>query len=380
MNLQTHPEIFERHPELAALVDMLLEAEVAYLDFKKTHERAHKDHPDVKKRQYQGRAKCYAKIAKYYKGGTWHFPPSNPTTGKAFEHELHRVLALTPDKVIIDLYKGSTLNSLKTGSEKFDITDKAVNVKEPENEPKQPAVLGELSNQLAQLQDTVSNIKTTPASDGNGNINQKMLEMQMLFDKQLSELKHSADLKEKQLVWERKEENYEREIKELKEEISILEEEISESSNALNGLAAEHQQKHIEDNTFGKVAERFGVKLITGILSENPTILKKGLGMTDADIQEWISKDVNQAKSVGDADVQSEDASGFKRKSEADQFAGLSDDHVEGIKTIIAFCKQIGPESFKKVYEVFVSLQDETNGMLNENMAKQLILTASTQQ
>ncbi|MFY9308095.1 MAG: hypothetical protein WAQ28_03490 [Bacteroidia bacterium] len=372
MNLQTHPEIFERHPELAALVDMLLDAELEYKDFKKAHEKANKDHPDIKKRTYQGRAKSYGKIAKYYKAGTWHFPPSNPMLGSDFEKELDRVLALKPDKITIDLYKGSTLSSLKTDSRKFDITDHAVDVKEPESETKLNG-LGEFNQQLTLLQDTVNKMKSTPQVDSDGKLNVQLTEMQRQFDMQLLEMKHSSALREKEFMWERKEEKYLREIEDLKEEIVYLEEELEENNNALNGITEEREKKHIEENSFGRVIERLGTKVLTGILVENPTILKKGLGMTDADIQEWISKDV---KSVDGAEEQprAEDNSGFKKKSPSnDIFAGLDGNYLEGVQQILGFCKQIGPEAFQKVYEIFCCLQDEKTGMLDDEMAKRLM-------
>lgn len=378
MNLQTHPEVFEKHPELASLVDVLLKAGAEYNTFKKNYEKANKDHPDVRKRQYTGRAKCYAKISKYYKNGAWQFPPSNPIVGEEFEVELHRILSLNPDKIIIDIHKGSTANSLKTDTKTFDLTAQAANATEPLEVVHQPQMLGELNNSLLALQQTVEKLKTTNPLDASGNVNAQIAEMQRSFDSQLADIKHQTAIKEKQLEWEKKEDSYKREIQDLKDEVEYLEEEIEEGKQALNGLAEEKEQKHVEDNAMGTVALRFLGKVVNGVLAENPTILKKGLGMTQADIDEWLKNDVNKGEAKIE-NTENKDESSFKRKdtsASTDQFAGLTKEHKEGLEIVLAFCKQIGSESFAKVYQIFGALQDEKTGMLNEDMAKRLMITS----
>jgi sugar-specific transcriptional regulator TrmB len=147
------------------------------------------------------------------------------------------------------------------------------------------------------------------------------------------------------------------------EYIEELEEELEESEGELNGLQEESTKE--KETPFGEIVlGRVLVQAGENLLKSNPKILKIGLGLSDEEVKRIFSKEQEQL-GTGKAN----DSSSFSETQSDNDFAGLDEKHIQGIKDLNQFFKQLNVSDFKKLYTIDCLLQDTKTGMLNIDLA-----------
>lgn len=279
----------------------------------------------------------HAIISDFYKEGRWEQTPNTLKPGKeAFIRELAKILdTRDPDAIRIEIYKGKAKTKKSIPIFKQEVYFTNVPEKDKNNEE---ALHGAYDKKVEEAR-----------KSGSSELQMELLRKE--FEYKLAEQRHQAEI-----------DKLRKEIEERDKTIEELNEELDEAEGELNGIEEEKEASAAEI-----LISRVLTQSAENLLKQNPKIMKIGLGLTDEDIKKIFDDDVPKLEEG----KSSADSSSFSENK--DDFAGLDEKHVQGIKELTGFFKQISAEEFRKLYTIDCILQDSQTGMLNKELSDKLL-------
>lgn len=372
MKSQSETELLSRYPELDDIARRLgdSEDEAAKINAERStgwDSGSFKKKPDKKNSDH-------FLISDFHKEGRWQGTIFTPKPGRELFIELASSIINSrhPDALKVGLYNGKNKGTaLPTENVVVPLTETGYEIKlqEETNSEKKEVSLKGLDEGLESYKNQMQEFSNNP------NYNQSDLRIQLIqkdFDTRLKDISFQA---EKNKIIDQ----YEAQIKELKEnildhesEIEDLEEQLAEHHGTLGSLneQIEKQQDPPTVEILAKVAQR----ALTGVLQTQPKFTSAITGLSEDELKGIWLKENPQLESP-----QANSASASFDENVESGFEGKTPQHIEAIKTIYRFCKQIPMESLKKLGTVFTSISSEA-GDLDHAMCDKVIAFIYSQQ
>jgi len=360
-------QLFKRFPELEEIANRLDESE------KKTKEKndaISKKPSEFTEGMKPKRIPIYhpehCVISDTYNEGRWDKTPYTPKPGKeAFLQDIAKAIeGRKAEGIRIKIYNGKLCKGEPVyKTDVYFIEDVPI-----EETKKSNAVSSEgLGDVMQKFDQSLEKINANPGSNSHYEI--KLLRKD--FEAQLKQKEHEAEIKELKHLHTQEIKELQDNIEELKEEVEYLEEDLDDKEGELSGLQNKEHKASFGEVMLARVVTQAGENL----LKNNPNLLKIGLGLTDEEIKE-VWKNSGEQKKI---ESKGEDNSSFETTA-TDEYAGLDEKQVQGIKDVVLFLKQLPFEDFRKIYTIFAHMQDRQSEKLNHALADQFIHLIKTTQ
>lgn len=354
-------EIFKKYPDIEDIAIRLEESEKETKERNKS--RGKENNEPVQNNEGNNKRVFYycaehAVISHFYKESRWEQTPYTLKAGReAFLKDLAKILETrNPDAIKVQIYKGKTRKTDPAYSKDIYLSE---NQPEETNNNQDNSGIGSL---VKKFDESLNETKKVPH---NANFQIELLRKE--FEAQLKEQQHSSEIKELKQQHQNEVNELQYIINEKDEYIEELEDELDENEGELSGFREESEKE--KSTPFGEIIlGRVLVQAGENLLKQNPKILKIGLGLSDDEITKIFEKETQKLE-AGKAG----DNSGFSETAATDDYAGLDEKHVQGIKDLIQFFKQIKIEEFKKLFTIDCVLQNPKTGMLNEELADKVL-------
>ena len=261
-----------------------------------------------------------------------------------------------PDAIKVQIFKGKTRKTDPAYSKDIYLS---------ENQPEENANDNENSGIGSLVKKFDESLSKTKKNPHNANFQIELLRKE--FESQLKEQQHGSEIKELKQQHQNEVNEFQYILKEKDEYIEELEDELDEYEGELSGFQEESQKK--KETPFGEIIlSRVLVQAGENLLKQNPKILKIGLGLSDDEVKKLFEKEPQKLEAG-----KSNDNSGFSEAQATEDYSGLDEKHVQGIKDLLHFFKQIKIEEFKKLFTINCLLQDTKTGMLKVELADKVL-------
>lgn len=304
-----------------------------------------------------------------FKHGGWERMAQLPKAGKkAYEDLLWTIVqSREPDGLHIDIQTGKTRRSVIDFTVFLNKSDEVVKQMEAAD-PKSAEVLNGIFE--AKLQHFKNEIEQNKAGNPSS-----VEAITFKFEKEIMRLENERKIDSLMREYQSQIDAKDREIEELESEIEELEDQIAEQDGELGGLADKLEEKQ-KTPSIQKILAGAAEAAVTNLVVKNPSILKKGFGMSDEAIKEIVAEmqdNANKLESATDTNQNNGDAS-FKEAS-GDDYSGYSTEHAEALKSLISVIKSFDLNQFKLFYHVAIfCCEDTDNGtVLSEEKTKKII-------
>lgn len=384
MKYRDHQELYKDFPEIRELAERLEESE---RDAQEENDENDKRYAEDSRgsseqspfnNQKNGRLQRprrrrpeEAHVIEYHKNGVWSKTMYKPRAGRGeFEDTLDKLLtSYDPTGVKIILHPGQNYAKDKIILKKtFWLTEggEAPEGEEETNNPGQSVIDPKQMQEelLGKLEERIAPLLQEKGNSGD----QKYAIMRLGFDMQLKEIQHKQDIANLQNSHTIAVNELNREIEDLKDYIVDLEEEIEEQDGELGGLKKEVEKKK-EMPGYVELGATILGKGIVQVLKKNPGILDKTLGITP-DVQNKMWSEMGEDTSSNGSSGGGGSENSFEAVSDND-FEGLDEQQVKGIKNIIEVMKSMNLDNFKKIWYFFDIITNE-NGSVNDEYLEQV--------
>jgi len=352
-------EIFKNYPDIEDIAIRLEQSENDTRKRNKTQKTESSANTEGGGKRIFQNVPEHALITAFYKGGRWEQSPFTPKAGREnFLKDLAKILETRkPDGIKIEIYKNKTP---KSGI----LYSKEIFFSEATGITEEKSGLGEMEKRF---DEKLEQFRKNPDTNN--------LQIELLrkdFEKQLLQQQYEAEKKDLNHCHQSEINGLQTAIVQRDEYIEELKDELDEHEGELGSLKAEAKKE--KDTPFGEIIlSRVLMQAGENLLKHNPKILKIGLGLSDVEIKKIFETDT---KELGE-EKKENDNSSFSESSANDEYKNLDEKHIEGIKELISFFKNIKVEGFKKVYTINCMLQDPKTALLNEELTDKVLAFTS---